>query len=92
MIKKPDDKSATIISIIITIGVLIKFYEITMENILMENKADFIAMGRELMYNPFWSLHAAQELNVDPEYKMWPDQYRWGVNRRSKIKKFGRIK
>jgi hypothetical protein len=39
MIKKPDDKSAIIISIIITIGVLIKFYEITMENILMENNS-----------------------------------------------------
>ena len=62
------------------------------ENILMENKADFIAMGRELMYNPFWPLHAAQELNTDPEYKMWPDQYRWGVNRRSKIKNFKVIK
>ena len=62
------------------------------ESILIENKADFIAMGRELMYNPFWSLHAAQELNADAEYKMWPDQYRWGVNRRSKIKSFDVIK
>ena len=62
------------------------------ENILKENKADLIAMGRELMYNPFWSLHAAQELKADPEYKMWPDQYRWGVNRRSKIEKFNTIK
>ncbi|MDC0651690.1 NADH:flavin oxidoreductase/NADH oxidase [Alphaproteobacteria bacterium] len=62
------------------------------ENILMENKADLIAMGRELMYNPFWSLHAAQELNSDPEYKLWPDQYRWGVNRRSEIEKFDTIK
>ena len=62
------------------------------ENILTEEQADLIAMGRELMYNPFWSLHAAQELNVDPEYKMWPDQYRWGVNRRSKIKNFKAIK
>ena len=62
------------------------------ESILMGNKADFIAMGRELMYNPFWPLHAAQELNADPEYKMWPEQYRWGVNRRSKIKNFKTIK
>ena len=37
LIKKPDDKSAILISIIVTIGVLIKFYEITMESILMEN-------------------------------------------------------
>ena len=62
------------------------------EKILIEDKADLIAMGRELMYNPFWPLHAAQELNADPEYKLWPDQYRWGVNRRAKIEKFSTIK
>ena len=39
MIKKPDDKSAIIISVIITMGILIKFYEITMESILMENNS-----------------------------------------------------
>ena len=26
------------------------------EQILQENKADLIAVGRELMYNPFWAL------------------------------------
>ncbi len=62
------------------------------ENIIIENKADLIAMGRELMYNPFWSLHAAQELGADPKYLMWPDQYRWGVNRRAKIEKFSNVK
>ena len=62
------------------------------ENILLEDKADFIAMGRELMYNPFWSLHAAQKLGADPDYKLWPDQYRWGVNRRSKIQGFKNVK
>lgn len=61
------------------------------EEILKTNQADLIAMGRELMYNPFWPLHAAQELNVDPDFKMWPDQYRWAVNRRSNIIKFKEI-
>jgi len=62
------------------------------ENILMEEQADLIAMGRELMYNPFWLLHAAQVLGVDPDYNLWPKQYRWGVNRRSKIEKFNYVK
>ena len=31
---------------------------------------------------------AAQELNVDPEFALWPKQYRWGINRRAEIKKF----
>ena len=38
-----------------------------------------------MMYNPFWLLHAAQELNVDPNFDMWPEQYRWAVGRRSDI-------
>ncbi len=58
------------------------------EAILVEEKADLIAMGRELMYNPFWPLHAAQTLGSDPEYKLWPNQYRWAVNRRKKVEKF----
>ena len=29
------------------------------------------------MYNPFWALHAAQALNTDPEFSMWPPQYKW---------------
>ena len=62
------------------------------ENILTEEKADLIAMGRELMYNPFWLLHAAQVLGVDPDFNLWPEQYKWGVNRRSKIEKFNNVK
>ena len=62
------------------------------ENILIEEQADLIAMGRELMYNPFWLLHAAQVLRVDPDFTLWPEQYRWGVNRRSKIEKFNNVK
>lgn len=55
------------------------------EEVLEEGKADLIAMGRELMYNPFWPLHAAQALKSDPAFDMWPDQYRWAVNRRAKL-------
>ena len=58
------------------------------ENILLEEKADLIAMGRELMYNPFWPLHAAQTLKADLNFDMWPEQYRWGVNRRATIESF----
>ena len=58
------------------------------EQILQENKADLIAVGRELMYNPFWALHAAQALKADPEFSMWPEQYKWGVNRRGKLAEF----
>lgn len=37
-----------------------------------ENKADMIYLGRELLRNPYWALHAAKELKFDLE---WPKQY-----------------
>ena len=39
MIKKPDDNSRYIITTIIIIGICIKFFEITMESILIENNS-----------------------------------------------------
>jgi NADPH2 dehydrogenase len=42
------------------------------EEALQNNKADFIALGRELLRNPYWPLHAAKQLGDDIE---WPQQY-----------------
>ncbi|MBM9604953.1 NADH:flavin oxidoreductase/NADH oxidase [Desulfopila inferna] len=42
------------------------------EEALQNNKADFIALGREFLRNPFWPLHAASHLSEDIE---WPEQY-----------------
>ena len=67
------------------VGVIINPFQA--EKILKSGQADLIALGRELMYNPFWPLHAAQELNTDDNYRLWPDQYRWAVNRRAAIYK-----
>lgn len=56
------------------------------EEILQSGGADLVALGRELMYDPFWPLHAAEALGVDPDYQMWPEQYAWAVDRRAQIK------
>ena len=45
------------------------------EAILKEGRADLVALGREIMYNPFWTLHAAQALDADQDCAMWPNQY-----------------
>ena len=42
------------------------------ENALMHNKADFIALGREFLRNPYWPIHAAKQLGDDID---WPEQY-----------------
>ena len=61
------------------------------EAIVADGRADFVALGRELMYNPFWPLHAAQTLNADPDFKMWPQQYGWGVDRRAQIARLNQV-
>ena len=55
------------------------------EAILQEGRADLIAVGRELMYDPHWTLKAAETLGYDPGAKMWPDNYGWAIQRRSEI-------
>ena len=60
------------------------------EEILANDKADIVALGRELMFNPFWPLHAAQELDADVNFDLWPKQYKWGISRRDKLLSFKR--
>lgn len=43
------------------------------EEIIQNHRADLVFLGRELLRNPFWPLHAARHLGVDLE---WPAQYK----------------
>lgn len=42
------------------------------EDILYNNKADLVFLGREMLRNPYWALDAAKKLNADIDY---PKQY-----------------
>ena len=42
------------------------------EEIVRNGRADLVALGRELLRNPYWSLHAARALGHD---LAWPKQY-----------------
>lgn len=53
---------------------LIKEYD-QVEEILMNNRADLVALGRELLRNPYWVLLNAYEKNYDTVY---PKQYERG--------------
>ncbi len=55
------------------------------EAILQEGRADLVAVGREMMYDPFWALKAAESLGCDPNSAMWPSNYGWAIARRSEI-------
>ena len=42
------------------------------EAILQAGQADLIALGREALFDPYWALHAREELAPDPRYRDWP--------------------
>lgn len=70
------------------VGVIIDPHQA--EEILQSGGADLVALGREIMHDPFWPLHAAETLGADADFKMWPKQYAWAVDRRSQIKSFNK--
>ncbi len=43
------------------------------DEIIRNGRADLVALGRELLRDPYWPLHAARSLGVDLD---WPVQYR----------------
>lgn len=54
------------------------------EEILQKGQADLVAVGREILYDPFWPAHAARALEQDAEFKSLPVQYGWWLDRRKK--------
>jgi len=53
------------------------------EGILQEGRADLIALAREMLYNPNWTLDAAQKLGCDPGFLLAPPPYRYWLARRA---------
>ena len=58
--------------------------------VIADGAADLVAMGRELLNNPFWPLQAAVTLGADPCYERWPDPYGWWLTRRARAGVEGR--
>ena len=54
------------------------------ETILQRGEADVVALARQALYDPFWPLHAAQLLGVDPDFTGWAPSSGWWLNRRAK--------
>jgi len=67
---------------ILTMGVgLIRTHDGAAE-VLTEGKADLVALGRELLWNPNWPAQIAVEAGVKTGWEMWPEQYNWWLRRR----------
>jgi 2,4-dienoyl-CoA reductase-like NADH-dependent reductase (Old Yellow Enzyme family) len=52
------------------------------EQILVEGKAQLIAIGRQALYDPFWPLHAKQALLSDPDFEGWNLSSGWWLRKR----------
>ncbi len=52
------------------------------EKVLQDGDADLIAIGRQALYDPFWPVHAAQELGCDANFGMWNPEYGWWLDKR----------
>ncbi len=54
------------------------------ESVLQRGQADLVAIARELLYNPNWTLHAAEALGQDADFSSWKPQFGWWLMRRAK--------
>jgi 2,4-dienoyl-CoA reductase-like NADH-dependent reductase (Old Yellow Enzyme family) len=54
------------------------------EAILRAQHADLVAIGREVLYDPYWAYHAAQALDADIGFRGWPEQSGWWLERRAR--------
>ena len=57
------------------------------EDILQKGQADFVALARELLWNPHWPVHAARELGVPDYLDLLPRGYAWWLKRREDIRR-----
>ncbi len=67
------------------------------EKILQRGQADLIALAREILYNPNWSMDAAQKLGLDRDFALVPPQQAYWLSRRAAGKSvvpstYGRLK
>lgn len=58
------------------------------DKLIRNAQADFVAVAREALFNPMWAAQAAQYLNQDREFSLWPKQSGWWLERREKSSEF----
>lgn len=60
------------------------------EEIIASGKADMIAIARELLDDPNWTLRHAAKLGADENYSIWPIETGWWLMKRDRLlKKLG---
>lgn len=54
------------------------------EDILRKGEADLVSLAREALFNPNWAAQAALSLIGPAGWQLWPEQFRWWLERRAR--------
>lgn len=54
------------------------------ETIISSGAADLVALARQALFNPNWAAQAALELTGKDGWRLWPDPFRWWLERRAR--------
>lgn len=61
-------------------------WEARVANTVIESgQADLIAIGKELLNNPYWTLQAAKEIAADESYSLLDPAIGWWLNKRERV-------
>lgn len=55
------------------------------EDVIAGERADMIALAREILEDPNWPLHAAASLGADENHQMWPQESGWWLMKRERL-------
>ena len=53
--------------------------------IVHEQQADLVALAREVLSDPNWTLRAAEDLGRDEGFALWKPEFGWWLNRRERL-------
>lgn len=70
---------------ILTMAVGLIWQAQSANEIIEQESADLVAIAREVLNNPNWPLHAAQELGIDNDFSLWKPQFGWWLNKRERL-------
>lgn len=55
------------------------------ERLLADGQCDLVALAREMLNDPNWTLHAAAELGVDADHRRWKPEFGWWLGKRERL-------
>ena len=68
-----------------TMGVGFLWDAVEADRMIADGEVDMVALARELLDDPNWTLHAAAQTGADANHEMWKPQFGWWLNKRARL-------